>query len=113
MKAAGLAIILLAIAVSVSAMPFSARACLTSTRSEPGCGCCVKKVCCMSSNQKQTPVTQPLATTAGGHELSLNVGAGGAVIGYEFPRVRATSQFASHEQGGSPPMRVLLCTFLI
>ena len=113
MKAAGSVIILFAIALSIFAMPFSAHGCLTSKRSELGCGCCVKKVCCAQSDNKQLPIAQPLATTGAGHEISINVGTATASVGYESPGIHPISKLTSSGHGHSAPIRVLLCTFLI
>ena len=107
--------LLLAITMVVAATPLSAENCVSTTVQGQACpqGCCAKKACCVDAREKSVPSTQPLATNATGHELSLNLAPTAAAIRFTFQSTRRGCIPSLKRFGNSHSRRAFLCTFLI
>ena len=103
-------------ALVTAPMSLSARSCIFSSSAEKACrpGCCANKTCCTTSSKKTEPVSQPMAKSASGFELSAICAPISNVAAPATPSLdRHLSPWRTLSCAIASPRLAVLCTFLI
>lgn len=104
-------VLLLIIAIAVSATPLAAHACVVcKIQKQLSRDCCATMKCCAEQGKK---VTLPLATSMTGPEMSLNLSSERAMIIRSLAAGTFIHRSTANLLANSPPKPALLCTFLI